>query len=51
MFKRFGVLLGLAAGVAGGMLEARGADTAPLIEAIRAVDSEGKGAQAAAQAQ
>jgi len=50
MFKRFGVLLGLAAGVAGGMLEARGADTAPLIEAIRAVDSEGKGAQAAAQA-
>jgi hypothetical protein len=50
MFKRFGVLLGLAAGVAGGMLEARGADTAPLIESIRAVDSEGKGAQAAAQA-
>jgi hypothetical protein len=50
MLKRFGVLLGLAAGMAGGMLEARGADTAPLIEAIRGVDSEGKGAKAAAQA-
>ena len=50
MFKRFGVLLGLAAGVAGGMLEARGADTAPLIQAIRAVDAEGKGAPTAAQA-
>jgi hypothetical protein len=36
--------------MAGGMLEARGADTAPLIEAIRGVDSEGKGAKAAAQA-
>ncbi|MFN7803146.1 MAG: hypothetical protein ACK5TO_03985 [Planctomycetaceae bacterium] len=50
MLKRFGVLLGLAAGVAGGMVEVRGADTAPLIEAIRAVDAEGKGAKAAAQA-
>lgn len=50
MLKRFGVLLGLAAGAAGGMLEVRGADTAPLIETLRSVDAEGKGAPAAAQA-
>jgi hypothetical protein len=50
MLKRFGLLLGLAAGAAGGMLEVRGADTAPLIETLRSVDAEGKGAPAAAQA-
>ncbi len=50
MLKRFGVLLGLAAGAAGGMLEVRGADTAPLIETLRSVDAEGKGGPAAAQA-
>ncbi|MFN8858422.1 MAG: hypothetical protein ACK50P_22825 [Planctomycetaceae bacterium] len=50
MLKRMGVLLGLVAGLTTGVMDARGAETAPLIEAVRSVDAEGKGARAAAQA-